>query len=579
MTRLVTVLILLTSGAASAHDETIRLNQVGYYPDAPKIAIVVEPTASTVFELINSSGQTVFQGKLGVPVHWAQSGETTRKADFSSFSIVGRYQLRVGSKVSWPFDIKHDAWRRVSVSIMKSYYLQRASFALDEKYAGIYKRAAGHADTAAVFHPSTGRSGQLNAPGGWYDAGDFGKYIVSAGITVANMMSLMEMIPGAYPDGSINIPESGNGISDLLDEVRYELEWFRKMQDTDGGVFVKMTTARYPDMMFPETDPLPRNVYGKSTASTLHFAASMAMASRLFTSIDPEWADECLKRAEDAWHWALNNPAEIYTNPPGVLSGAYSNSDMKDEFLWAASELFITSQKAPYKNYLQANIEALRHYNRPSWANVHGLAVMSLVVHRDALPTELRLTVETSLKNWAVRTIKTMNASAYEIPKIPFGWGSNGDMGSAGLGFVYAYQLTGERKYLWAATAVGDYLMGKNATGYSFVTGFGSKQVVNLHHSVSIADGIPGSLPGFIPGGPNPNMEDAVTDAYGEGAKYQSTLPANAYVDDILSYSSNENDICYSAPYVALIAALDYYFGDAYPPDWKRYNQIPGPES
>lgn len=545
---------------AHANEESIRINQLGYYPDAAKIAIAIGDTKTDVFSLLDEKGETVFEGKLGKPIFWAKSEETARKADFSDFSKSGRYRLKIDSNVSWPFSIQQDVWNEVSVGLMKSYYLQRASMPIEEKYAGIYQRKAGHPDTDAVFHPSTGKKGRLNAPGGWYDAGDFGKYIVSASFTIANMMSLMELVPNAYPDGSVNIPESGNGISDLLDEVRYELEWMKKMQDSDGGVFVKMTTDIYPDMMFPHTDPLQRNVYGKSTASALNFSAAMAMAYRLFTPIDSKWAKDCLERSERAWKWARKNPNVIFTNPEGVLSGAYSNSDMSDEFLWAASELLISTEKSKYKKYLMKNIDALKRYEKPTWPNELGLGIMSLVVHREALPKKLRAVAEKSIKEWSDKTLQDMNASAYQVPEIEFTWGSNGDMGAAGLSFIYTYQFTGDKKYLDAAAAVADYILGKNATGYNFVTGFGSKQVVNLHHSVSIADGIPGSLPGFIPGGPNANLEDAVTDAHGEAAIYASTLPAKAYVDSQLSYSSNENDILYTSPNLALITALHHYY-------------------
>ncbi len=167
-----------------------------------------------------------------------------------------------------------------------------------------------------------------------------------------------------------------------------------------------------------------------------------------------------------------------------------------------------------------------------------------------------------------------MNKSAYRIPEFRLVWGSNGYLGSTGLCFVYAYKVSGNKKYLNAAAEVADYILGKNATGYCFVTGFGSKKVVNMHHSVSIADGIEGSLPGFVPCGPNPSMQDAASNEHGSGAHYESTLPAKAYADDEQSYSSNENDICYSAPVLALIASLDYFLGEEYPGDWGKYYKI-----
>ena len=567
--------LLLFSQFTFAQDNPIRINQLGYYPDAPKIAVIPDIPDESEFEVLDDKGISQYKGLLSDEIFWDKSGETVRRADFSDFKTIGRYQLKIGDKLSWPFEIKDDVWRDVSVAIMKSYYLQRASYELSEKYAGIYKRPMGHPDTACTLHPSSGRSGKLYAPGGWYDAGDFGKYIVSAGVTMGNMMSLIELIPSVFPDKSVNIPESGNGLSDMLDEVKYELDWFKFMQDEDGGVFVKITSEKYPDMMFPQYDPLERNVYGKSTAASLHFSAVMAMAARIFSDFDPEWSEDCLKRAELAWSWAKDNPQVIFKNPPGVLSGAYSNSDMADEFLWAAAELFTTTETDVYKQYLIDHKEEFKDMAESGWANVNGLAITSLSLNQDNLPEELISIIKKSLTDWSEQLIQDMNTSGYRIPEFRLVWGSNGFIASTGLCFVYAYKVSGDRKFLNAAAEVADYILGKNAVGYCFVTGFGSRQVVNLHHSVSIADGIEGSLPGFVPGGPNPSMQDAVSSEHGQGAHYESKLPAKAYVDSELSYASNENDICYSAPVLALITALDHYFGSAYPNDWSKHYNLP----
>jgi endoglucanase len=566
---------LLLSLPAVAQDNNIRINQLGYYPEAPKIVIIPDIRDESEFEVLDDKGLSHFKGTLSDEVFWDKSGETVRRADFSNLKTAGIYQVKVGERLSWPFEIKDDVWRDVSVALMKSYYLQRASYELLEKYAGIYKRPMGHPDTACTLHPSSGRSGKLYAPGGWYDAGDFGKYIVSAGVTMGNMMSLIELIPSVFPDKSVNIPESGNGISDMLDEVKYELDWFKYMQDEDGGVFVKITSEKYPDMMFPQFDPLERNVYGKSTAATLHFAAVMSMAARLYKDFDPDWSAECLVRSEKAWSWADANSQVIFTNPPGVLSGAYSNRDMEDEFLWAAAELFTTTGKADYRQYLEDHKEELWNMTESGWANVNGLAITSLSLHQDILHEELRSIIKKSLTDWAAHLIQDMNKSAYRIPEFRLVWGSNGFIASTGLCFVYAYKVSGDRKFLNAAAEVADYILGKNATGYCFITGYGSRQVVNLHHSVSIADGIEGSLPGFVPGGPNPSMQDATSSEHGQGAHYESKMPAKAYVDSELSYASNENDICYSAPVLALITALDHYFGSAYPTDWSKHYNLP----
>ena len=576
MKYLIFLLLVPSFFIAHASEVKIRINQCGYYPEASKIAIIVNASSHSEFELLDEAGNSVFAGKLGEEKSWEASGETARKADFTAFTTEGRYQVKVGETLSFPFEIKKDAWRNVAVGLMKSYYLQRCTYELEEEYAGKYRRPAGHPDTDCTLHPSTGKAaGTLNAPGGWYDAGDFGKYIVSAGVTLGNMLSLYEVYPTIFPDGSTNIPESGNGVSDLLDEAKYELDWFKYMQDEDGGVFVKITTEKYPPMMLPHEDPLERNVYGKSTASTLHFAACMAMAGRIYKDILPDWAEDCMVRAQKAWQWALANDHEIFQNPEGVLSGAYSNSDMNDEFLWAAAELFVSTQGQEYKEYLLEHSSEL-HSMRPSgWADVNGLAITSLAVHSELLSGDLSQLAKESLLSWSDQKVQEMINSAYQLPEFQLVWGSNGFIGSTGLCFIYAYQVSKDQKYLDAAAQVADYLLGKNATGYCFVAGYGSKRVENLHHSVSIADGIDGCLPGFVPGGPNPSMQDAHTSEHGVAAQYESSLPARAYTDSELSYASNENDICYSAPVLALIAALDYLMGEEYPEDWKAYYAFP----
>jgi endoglucanase len=568
-------LIALVYLNALVTETEIRINQSGYYPSGPKIAIIVNAEDHSHFELVSPLGEVVFKGKLGKNRTWKKSGESVRKADFTIFQKRGKYQIKVGEKLSHPFEIKEDAWRGEAVGLMKSYYLQRCTFELDEPYAGIYKRPLGHPDTACVFHPSSTRTGKLNAPGGWYDAGDFGKYIVSAGVTLGNMLSLYEMYPEVFPDNSTNIPESGNGLSDMLDEAKYELDWFKFMQDEDGGVFVKITSAKYPPMMLPHKDPLQRNVYGKSTASTLHFAACMAMAGRIYQNHFPEWSEDCLKRAEKAWLWASKNDDDIFQNPEGVLSGDYSNSQMSDEFLWAAAELYISTQESKYEAYLLRHSEELDNMAPSGWANVNALAICSLSLNRQVISTELAGKVRESLLIWSDERIKEIEKSAYHLPEFQLVWGSNGFIGSTGLCFVYAYETSEDQKYLNAASHVADYILGKNATGYCFVTGYGTQRVVNLHHSVSIADGIDGCLPGFVPGGPNPSMEDAQASEHGEAVVYESALPARAYVDSQLSYASNENDICYSAPVLALIASLDYLLGEEYPQDWKEYYAFP----
>ncbi len=157
---------------------------------------------------------------------------------------------------------------------------------VEEQYGGIYKRAAGYPDTNCQFHPSSGHeSGTLNSPGGWYDAGDYGKYTVNAALSVGQMLLLLDQFPEAITDGQLNIPESGNGQSDLWDELK-PTRLAADVQDKDGGVFHKLTAKNFSGFVMPEDYDLERMIIGKGTAATLDFAAVMAQASRLSINID-----------------------------------------------------------------------------------------------------------------------------------------------------------------------------------------------------------------------------------------------------------------------------------------------------
>jgi endoglucanase len=130
-----------------------------------------------------------------------------------------------------------------------------------------------------------------------------------------------------------------------------------------------------------------------------------------------------------------------------------------------------------------------------------------------------------------------------------FNWGSNANAANQGILLLIAYNLTKNRSYLDAALSNADYIAGRNATGYCFVTGMGSKSTMNPHHRPSIADGIAEPVPGLLAGGPNPGMQDK--------CEYKFVEPETAYTDASCSYASNEIAINWNAPLVYLVNAIE----------------------
>jgi endoglucanase len=543
-----------------AASNDIRINQLGYYPQAVKRFMVVGSN-STGFEIIDSSGAVRFKGQLKENGNWDASGEHVRVGDFSELREPGRYTVSVPDKgESYPFRISAGLYDDVLKAAMKTYYFQRASMPLEEKYAGKYARAMGQPDDSCAYHPSSGKTGgRRSSPKGWYDAGDYNKYVVNAGVTVGILLGAAEMLPGLFPDGSLNIPESGNGKRDILDEIRYELEWLLTMQDDDGGVFFKITTKGFPGFIMPAEDKSERFVVGKSTTSALNFAAVAAQAARVYRDADNTFAGQCLSGAERAWEWASKNDRIVYTNPRDIQTGAYSHSQFDGEFFWAAAELLITTGKDEYLDFVRKNLKPADMIVGENWRTfVRNLGEISLANRPSKLTDSERKSIRKSIVVLADRLRGKMQTIPYRVPLDRFEWGSNSDILDEGLISASAFKYSGDTKYLDDAVEIVDYIFGKNATGYSFVTGFGTKTPMHPHHRPSEADGIEEPIPGFVVGGPNSARQDG-KDKLPYGVEYSNLRPACSYTDQLGSYASNEVAINWNAPLIYVLG----FFQDA----------------
>ena len=532
--------------------DAIRVNQVGFYPTSVKQFVVADLEA-TNFSIVDENNTVVFEGELQDNGIWEASGEHILMGDFSDLETEGNYTIVLDEKVqSYPFEIKEAVYAEALNAAIKSFYYQRASMPIEEQYGGIYKRDAGLLDENCSYHPSSGKTeGTLNSPGGWFDAGDYGKYIINASFSVGQMLQLLEQYPNLIQDNALNIPESGNGISDLWDELKYELDWILTMQDTDGGVFHKLTAKNFSGFIMPNDFDLERMVIGKGTASTLDFAAVLAQASRLYKNIDAEWSKNALEAAEKAWVWAVENPNVAYSNPEDVKTGAYDDTEFSDDFYWAAAELFLATKNEMYLNYLNENEEAYVHQLTNSWKFfVRNNAFHSLLENKEELNEELEFYVAEGQIELANEILNNIANNPYNIGLERYEWGSNSDILNQAMILCMAHRLTGEEKYLDGAEQITDYIFGKNATGYSFLTGFGAKKSMFPHHRPSGADGIEEPIPGFIIGGPNNDKQDA------GAVTYESDFPAKSYMDVEGSYASNEVCLNWNAPAVFVLGYL-----------------------
>ena len=551
--------------AAEAKDPasgSVRLNQLGYLPGAQKLAVLPDSPGGAFSVIDTKTDAVVYTSEQGPAGKWVPSGESVRVVDFSSVTTPGEYFLRAaGLADSDPFRINSNAYVELDAAALKAFYFNRASTALLPAHAGVYARAAGHPDDKVLVHASAASATRpegtpLSAPKGWYDAGDYNKYIVNSGISTYTLLAAYEHFPDYFRRHDIGIPESGNAVPDILDEVMWNLAWMLDMQDpADGGVYHKLTNKQFDGMsVMPVEAGTPRYVVQKSTAAALDFAAVMATASRVYGPYEsrfPGLPARMRDAAVAAWQWAQSHPDAVYAQPDDIKTGGYDDKQLQDEFFWAATELYLATGDMKYYSAIAPH---LGKASVPNWSDVAGLPWVSLAQHRDRLQAADRSRVESGLQELAGQLTRQSNASAYRVAlqAEDLVWGSNAVALNQAMMLIQAYRVRRDRSYLEAAQSLFDYVLGRNALATSFVTGYGARSPMHIHHRPSVADGIEAPVPGWLSGGPNPRQQDKK----GCPVSYPSNLPAKSWLDHQCSYASNEIAINWNAPLVYVAAAL-----------------------
>lgn len=542
--------------------QTIHLNQIGFNQNQTKYAAVPNANAD-LFQVIDAAtGEVVFEDSLSEIKYWAASDENVQIADFSNFNRSGEYYITANGQNSHTFPIKpNGAYSNVSKWILKGFYMWRASTAIESQYAMFndinYARNAGHPDNVVYVHSSAASAERpegtiISAPKGWYDAGDYNKYVVNASPAVYPMLLAYMHNKSYFQEQDLNIPESNNSIPDILDEIKWELDWLLAMQDpNDGGIYTKLTHKSFSAITAPENATAPRYVVAKSTAASLDFAAMLAKSSVVFKELMPEFSQTCLQAAIDAYDWAVANPAVYFDNPSDISTGGYGDQNVTDEFFWARAELFLATNNTSYLNQISSS----GTFDVPGWRTVNTFGLMSLVEAADSMNiSEAEKQEYTNKLISLANSIKTnAETSPYKVSANSFYWGSNGTVASQGMILAQAARILNDENYFTAAQGSFDYLLGRNATGYSFVTGFGSKTPMHIHDRRSEGDNIAPPIPGYVAGGPNPNNMSGDCGS----SEYPSSLPAKAYLDKECSFSTNEIAINWNGPLVYLAAAID----------------------
>lgn len=536
----------------------IYCNQVGYLPQRSKKAVM---TAGNGFKLIKKTvagEETVLEGNGEKREPDAASGDSVVTIDFSRVTDEGVYYIQsdAGEK-SHSFRIGQNVYRSLQRDLTKALYYQRCGCSLDEEYAGEYMHPCCHMGDALLWED---RSVVREVKGGWHDAGDYGRYISPAAVAVGHLLYAYLLFPESFNE-PLGIPESGNGVPDVLNECRYELEWMLKMQDAEGGAYHKLTSERHADFIMPQEDKAQFYLFPVSSMATADYAAVMALASRVYRAYDASFADGLFQAAQRAYGWLEKHPEYVgFRNPESCNTGEYDDVCDWDERLWAAAEMFVTTGEQKYQDDMAALLKKDMTLTDFGWTDVSGFA--ALAVWTDAArrtDKEIMSVLQNAVLTEADRLVQAAEQSGYGVAMEAddYVWGSNMVVLNRGMLLVLAALYAKEsgnhealETYEETALAQIHYLLGRNAVDYSYVTGYGEHAYAHPHNRPTECDGIDLPMPGWVSGGPFKTPCDEV----GVQRIAAGTPPMKCYVDHAACYSLNEITIYWNSPAVFVTA-------------------------
>ena len=560
--------------------DSIKVNQVGFYPQQEKTLTLESGNSSETVSIYRAeTGERAWEGKALYSAVSPWSGKVRKVFDFSEITEPGKYMIKAGRETK-EIVISEKALSALADCALTGFYHQRTGMDLDPAVAEQWARKAGHPDTLVYIHASAASASRpegtvISSPKGWYDAGDYNKYIVNSGYSLGLMAEAFLMFPKNNESADIYKP--------VFEELLYNEEWMWTMQDpADGGVYHKLTTPNFEGFVTPAECNQKRYVVQKSVTAALDFAASLYSMARLNRmacigdDINASFYLDRINKAEAAYAWAKANPDALYnqlkineTCNPDITTGEYGDTNAEDEFFWAASSLYLATKKAEYLEDVKQHFP--ESFKLMSWGHVAPLGVFNWLQYEKqiladkghntgAIKHQEQKIIDrckAMLLEYCEAAVKDAEGScfnnAFGNRTEEFGWGCCSSFCDQSICFLYAYDITGDKKYLDNAFRNMNYILGQNATGYCYVTGFGLKSPMFPHSRLCHSDGVDAPIPGLLVGGPNPMQNDIA-----EVVKYDSDYPDESYMDIMPSYASNEIAINWNASLVAAASWLAY---------------------
>ncbi|VEP17865.1 putative Cellulose 1,4-beta-cellobiosidase [Hyella patelloides LEGE 07179] len=590
-------------GALVEASPYIMVDQFGYRPQDNKVAVIVDPqqgfnaadsyTPGKVIEVRKWSDNTTVH--VGAPKSWkngeiqASSGDRGWWFDFSTVEEPGHYYIydsETGQR-SHPFLIDPDVYYPVLKAAVRMFYYNRSNFPKEEPYAD-----PRWTDEASFIGPNQDTEARFvddknneelarDVSGGWWDAGDSNKYVTFTSSVIHQLLDAYKRNPDAFTD-DFNLPESGNGLPDIIDEVKYEIDWIKKMQQDDGGVLIKVGTIDYSGSTPKSRDRRPRYYVGACSSSTIIAAGHFARVASVYNQFAPLQTEipELTERAKKAWDWYQNNPKRDDCDTQEVKSGDADRNleEQSGDAVVAAIYLFALTGETVYNDYVKDHYQEARPFQKGDSFSIYsahqGDALMFYTTLANSHP-EVKQAIIERKTNEAQQDREFYGFQPEQdlyrsyLRDRAYHWGSNfvrANRGSSNYDVVvYNLLPNREQTYTDAALNTLNYFHGVNPLGMTYLSNmydYGAENSANEIFHEWFVDKSPwdnaltspnGPPPGYLVGGPN-------SDYTGNYPPLQNQPIQKMYADwngttlEDKSWEISEPAIYYQSAYIKLLA-------------------------
>lgn len=521
----------------------IKINQVGYRKDSVKKATITDSNESvSKFSILNAvDNSVVYTGDISDCGYYKDADENVKIADFSELNTEGSYKVSVDGIETAEFSINDSVYLDALQKSIEYFNLSRCGCELSESVSKVFAHKACHNTPARIY----GTEEYKDVTGGWHDAGDYGRYVVPGAKAVVDLLNAYELCKSEYMDS----------ISDkLLDEVKYELDFFLKMQDeTTGGVYHKVTCASFPDMVQPEEETEELIICPVSYTATADFVATLACAYRTYSKVDKykDYAEKLMAAAYKALSYIEDVEPTLFKNPEGIVTGEYDDYCTLDETFWAYAEMYKTTGDKQFEEILmEMNIDDIPGLFE--WKDVGEYGFYAYVTAKDHSDKVFYDKVYARLSEHVDKIVASMDKDPYGYSMDGYYyWGCNMGVANDAMLMILIDKMNGTNKYSGYISELVNYLFGNNPNNVCYLTGVGSNPAKLPHHRPSAACNAP--MPGMLVGGPEPRiLDEHMKETYKDGAP----APAKCYADVTGSYSTNEVTIYWNSPLVFVLAYL-----------------------